>query len=178
MKRLILIMVACLAVRLLAQDPELTNYRTGIDVTWGGTKGTDYYEEYLYYDKPVYDAKVVYIKSTTPIAMVHNVRNKAFYHVSNGGNQVIGINGKDGIPNSGDEGVIRYKLDRDRQDYLIWSDNTARTTTSRVLPAYTAPSRWPTLSTGMTPPESLWSAQRAGMVGRSPASPPTSTGGL
>lgn len=139
MRKLISVFAALIVVNLFAQDSELTNYRSGIDVIWGGTKGTDYYEEYFYHDKTVYDAKVVYIKSSTLISMSHNVRNKAFYHVTQGGNQYVGIDGKDGIPNSGDEGVIRFKLDRDRQDYLIWSDNSARTTTSRVLPAYSAP---------------------------------------
>lgn len=130
-------------IPVFAADPELANYRSGISVIPGAVDGSDkgsaYYEEYFYFDKPVFDAKVIYLRSDTPLTMGHSSLNKAFYHVSDGGNQYIGVNGKDGIPNSGDEGVIRYKLDRDRQDYLIWSDNTARTTTSRVLPAYTAP---------------------------------------
>lgn len=124
-------------------DSELTNYRSGIDVVWGvgdgSDKGTAYQEEYLYHDKLVNDAKIVYIKSDTNIRMSHNSRNKAFYNVADGGNQVIGVNGLDGVPDSGDEGIIRYKIDRDRQDYLVWSDNTARTITARVAPAYTAP---------------------------------------
>jgi hypothetical protein len=138
--KLHLLVAAAFAVSagsLIGQDAELTNYKSGIDVIWGGTKGTDYYEEYFYHDKLVNDAKVVYIKSTTPITMSHNARNNAFYHVEDGGLQIIGANGKDGVPNSGDEGIIRYKIDRDRQYLYKWSDSKARTQTALVLPAYT-----------------------------------------
>lgn len=131
------------ALQLSAQDAELTNYKSGIDVYWGvgdgSDKGTAYYEEYFYHDKLTYDAKVVYIKSNTLIHMRHNERNNAFYHVSDGGLQFIGANGKDNIPNNGDEGIIRYKIDRDRQYFYKWSDNTPKTQTARVLPAYTGP---------------------------------------
>ncbi|PAW65862.1 MAG: hypothetical protein B9S34_09515 [Opitutia bacterium Tous-C1TDCM] len=122
-------------------DAELTNYKSGIDVTWGGTKGTDYQEEYLYHDKLLYDQKIVYLRDTTTITMAHNARNNANYHVTDGGRQIIGANGVDSLPGTGDEGVIRYKLDRDRQDSMKWANNTAGTQTSLVLPAYTAPFR-------------------------------------
>ena len=62
MKKIIMLSVAVLyAVStvqgLHAADPELTNYKCGIDVVWGGTKGTEYQEEYWYHDKLVYDMK-------------------------------------------------------------------------------------------------------------------------
>lgn len=127
-----------LAVAAFAQDAELTNYKSGIDVTWGGTKGVDYYEEYFYHDKLISDAKVVYIKSTTEISMAHNERNTAIYASTSGGRTIIGVNGLDGVPNSGDEGIIRYKLDRDRQYRYRWAQNWSNTE-PYVLPAYTAP---------------------------------------
>jgi hypothetical protein len=124
---------------LTAQDTELTNYKSGIDVIWGGTKGVDYYEEYFYHDKLIDDHKVVYIRSNTPIQMKLNSMNMANYHRFDGGGQIIGVNGKDGVPNSGDEGVIRYKIDRDRQYFFKWAQNTAKTDTARRLPAYVSP---------------------------------------
>jgi len=59
-------------------DSELTNFKSGIDLVWGGTKGTDYMEEYFYSDKTICDRKVVYIKDATSITMSHNARNVAF----------------------------------------------------------------------------------------------------
>lgn len=127
-------------------DSELTNYKSGIDVTWGvgdgSDKGTAYYEEYFYHDKLVDDHKVVYIKSTTAINMAHNARNNAQYPSTlYGGDKfhTIGVDGVDGIPDSGDEGIIRYKLDRDRQWYYKWAANSAGTDTAYLLPAYSAP---------------------------------------
>lgn len=128
--RLLIILSLAFAIAGRAQDAELTNYKSGIDVTWGGTKGTDYYEEYFFHDKLSSDAKVVYIKSSTAITMSHNARN-----LVNG--DVVGANGLDGVATSGDEGQIRYKIDRDRQVLWFW---TQHTTSPRVLaPAYAAP---------------------------------------
>ena len=79
-----------------AQDSELTNYKSGIDVTWGGTKGVDYCEEYFYHDKLIDDHKVVHIRSTTPISMAHNARNTAIYGSVAGGRKFIGA--KDPYP--------------------------------------------------------------------------------
>jgi len=127
-------------------DSELTNYKSGIDVTWGvgdgSDKGTAYYEEYFYHDKLVDDHKVVYIKSTTAINMAHNERNNAQIPTSLTGGvkfYAIGINGRDGIADSGDEGIIRYKLDRDRQWTYKWAANSAGSDTAYLLPAYSAP---------------------------------------
>lgn len=121
-----------------AQDSELSNLKSGISVIWQGEKGMDYQEEYLYHDKNNWDAKVVYIRDTTLIEMKHNAKNLAWYHSSYGGRQTIGVNGKDGIPDSGDEGVIRYKIDYERNWQKRWAalwnnDN------SPVYPSYSAP---------------------------------------
>lgn len=124
---------------LLAQDTELTNYKSGINVTWGGVKGTDYYEEYFYHDKLLDDHKVVYLRQGTDIIMSHNERNNANYHVLDGGRQVIGANGKDGATNTGDEGLIRYRIDRDRQYGKRWSQNFAMTDAAQRYPAYSGP---------------------------------------
>lgn len=127
------VLLAVVAGTTVAADPELTNYKSGIDVIWGGTKGTDYAEEYFFHDKLSSDAKVVYIKSTTTISMSHNERN-----VSEANNRaIIGINGTDGILANGNEGQIRYKIDRDRQILWKWTQNPIG---NQILaPAYTAP---------------------------------------
>lgn len=68
---------------LLADDLELTNYKSGIDLHFGNSastatdKGIAYAEEYLYFDKVVDDHKVVYIKSDTLISLRQNERNVA-----------------------------------------------------------------------------------------------------
>lgn len=144
MRRSVLVLLpACLAAaEPPAADPELTNYKSGIDVVWQGTKGVDYAEEYLFHDKLVDDHKVVFIRSGTKIAMRHNARNNVFIidpAKRTSRMLVIGADGTDGKPDSGDEGIIRYKLDRDRQYFFKWTDNPARSITERVLPAYTAP---------------------------------------
>lgn len=114
------------ALRGFAQDAELTNYKSGIDAVWSGVKGTDYAEEYFYSDKVVTDRKVVYIRDTTSITLAHNARNIASIA---GAWTTIGVNGKDGVANSGDEGVIRFRFDRDLNYASNWATN----------PAYTAP---------------------------------------
>jgi hypothetical protein len=122
-----------------AQDTTISNYKSGISATWSGTRGIDYEEEYLYHDKLVSDKKIVYLKSTTKISLAPNASNRANYSNKDGGNQVIGVNGLDGLSSSGDEGVIRYRFDRDRNNSKLWSDNLAKSATSSVLPSYSSP---------------------------------------
>ncbi|MBS0328224.1 MAG: hypothetical protein JSR30_00095 [Proteobacteria bacterium] len=91
---LLLLVIASLA---RATDAELTNYKSGIDLVWSGTKGTDYMEEYFYSDKTVCDRKVVYIKDTTSITMSHNARNVAFittYNLPGAFNSGTFVNGE------------------------------------------------------------------------------------
>jgi len=88
-----------------AQDPELTNYKSGISLRWSGTKGVDYKEEYLYHDKLVSDHKVVYLRAGTRISMSHNERNIAGK-----------ASGADAYEAVGTEvGQIRYKVDGDQR---------------------------------------------------------------
>ncbi len=131
--RLFLLVILLLPFSARAQDAELTNFLAGIDVVWGGTKGEDYMEEYLYFDKECWDQKVVYIRSTTSITMSHNARNIAFPASTR---TVIGVNGQDGTPNSRDEGVIRIKFDR---DHGVSSLRWTTTSTNSPYAAYSAP---------------------------------------
>lgn len=131
------VLLSCLS---RGSDPELTNYKSGIDVNFGGIKGVDYCEEYFYHDKKLDDHKVVYVRDSTLISMAHNERNVAFDVIGTTGRmRLIGVDGLDGVANSGDEGIIRYKIDRDQQYHWKWSDNEARKETDRILPAYSGP---------------------------------------
>jgi len=117
-----------------------TNWNSGISVLFNGTPREDYAEEYFWYDKAVDDHKVVYIKAETPIIMEHNERNLRQRRSSSDNNCTgkitsinnnyfcldIGANGEDGVPNSGDEGIIRYKVDF-YYDYGLWSSISSST---------------------------------------------------
>lgn len=111
-------------------DEVVTNYRSGIDVTFGGQAGEDWTQEYFYHDPLVDDSKVVYIKSSTPIFMAHNDRNRRQTNISNPTEKIIGRDGEDGIPDSGDEGIIRYRVDEDL--YVNTSEGFCRVYWSRV----------------------------------------------
>ena len=86
-------------------DSELTNWKGGIDVLWGGAKGTAYQEEYWFHDKLVNDTKAVWIRADTTISMRHNDRNMGT--TSGRGKVLIGADGG---------GLIRYKIDE------IWKE--------------------------------------------------------
>lgn len=120
-----------LAVSALAAT---TNYKSGIDVTFGGVEGTAWAREHFYHDQLVSDFAVVYIRDDTDITMAHNDRNMATYRSTDPlplkGRSIIGASGG---------GIIRYKVDRDRQFYYLWSDDLEQTKTARLLPEYTAP---------------------------------------
>lgn len=82
-------------------DDEITNYKSGISLLWGGTRGADYAEEYFYHDKLSHDSKVVYIKDTTLITMEHNANN------------VRGTT-TDYVAAGLDDGIIKFKVDGDQ----------------------------------------------------------------
>lgn len=120
-------------------DSEFSNNHCGITVEYGvgdgSDRGTAFEEEYFYHDKLTSDRKVVYIKSTTPIRMLHNEFNTL--PILNGKfHPQIGANGIDGIADSGDEGVIRYRVDRETQiGAFEWTNYSA----TPAFPAYSAP---------------------------------------
>ena len=54
--------------------------------------------------------------------------------------KVLGRNGEDGKPASGDEGIIRYKVDRDQQIKYAWSAKTGKTHNPKaVCPKFEKP---------------------------------------
>lgn len=108
-----------------------TNYKCGIDLILGGEEGKDWVEEYLYHDRIVTDRRVIYIRDTTQISFAHNDLNSvanmssitlAGVTIFSGGYyRIIGKDGPDLLPNTGDEGLIRMRVDRDQQDKYKWS---------------------------------------------------------
>jgi len=130
-------------------DKDLTNYNSGISVLFGGEDGIDWAEEYFWHDKVEDDHKVVYIKADTPVYMMHNERNMrtatkdtTYVTSSNTARFIldIGVTGEDGIPDSGDEGVIRYRVDRDLQmGKYFWSKDVADRYISEPYPLYNGP---------------------------------------
>ncbi len=127
-----------------AQDSELTNYHSGISLHFGDSeslatdKGVGYMEEYLFSDKFVSDRKIVYIRSDTKISASHNKFNNIASYPNKGYYYIIGENGPDGFPNSGDEGTIRLKIDRDRQiGAFKWAASESDPT--NLFPAYEGP---------------------------------------
>lgn len=128
----------------------MSDYKSGIDVTFGGTEGVDWAEEYLYHDKLVDDHKVVYIKDSTTIAMSHNARNCAMFNSTDlGFGYIIGVSGLSAPEGAGGPGTIRYRIDRDRQ---YWSQRGwAAGYYTYPYPAYSSPFTLASLTYDDTP---------------------------
>lgn len=91
---------------------ELSNHQSGISLSLSGTNGTDWALEQTYQDAMVADL-VLYTRDKVQFSLAHNDHNTvANIYVPN---RLIGQNGPDGQPGSGDEGIIHYKINRDMQ---------------------------------------------------------------
>jgi hypothetical protein len=139
----LLIMLA-MSVSALWASSSITNLKSGISISIQGQDEKDYVFERFYHDSLIDDHGVFYIRDTVRIAMAHNARNEAKVASSNTVYAPIGVNGQDGTANSGDEGVIRYKVDRDMQWGNEWWPSTASNV--RINPAYTTPFSFKTLT--------------------------------
>lgn len=99
-------------------DAEVANIKCGISLEWSGTRGTDYAEEYFYFDKTLCDHRVIYIKDTTSITMLHNSLNIA--------GKESGEDSYESVDTS--VGTIMYKPDGDMRFAKkpgTWSEYTA-----------------------------------------------------
>lgn len=119
---------------------ELTNYRSGISLVIQGRHGQDYVVERFYHDPLIDDHGVIHIRSGVKLALEHNERN-TWVSQTRPPFRECGVDGPDGKPGSGDEGQIRYKVDRDQQLGISWS-NLRGKTPNPMQPAYTAPFSW------------------------------------
>lgn len=93
---------------------ELSNHQSGISLSLSGDNGRDWAVEQTYYDATVADL-VLYVKEKVQFSLAHNENNTVVNINMPGRNRLIGVNGQDGKPDSGDEGIIHYKIDRDLQ---------------------------------------------------------------
>ncbi|MEK7415693.1 MAG: Ig domain-containing protein [Planctomycetota bacterium] len=91
----------------------IVNTKSGIAVTFSGDNGRDWAVEQTCHD-PLLSEIVVHLKPGTKITLAHNENNVAM-HDERGFQRLLGVNGHDGKANSGDEGEIRFKFDRDGQ---------------------------------------------------------------
>ena len=115
---------------------EVHNYRSGISMELSGEEGSDYAVETFFHDPKVYDQEVVYIKGDTSISFSHNELNvcgkdgRKWYYLT------VGEDGEDGEASSGDEGLIRYRVDGDLNWGFRW---TQHFNSSKEFPELTPP---------------------------------------
>ncbi len=116
-----------------AEEP--VNYKSGISVLFGGTRGVDWEEEVFWYKPEQDDSKVVYIRSTTSVIMQHNILNEM---QTKGGEHIV-------IRDDGG-GKIRYCVDRDYQRHYYWAK--PKDEVSARYPEYTWPFSFSQLAYG------------------------------
>lgn len=137
------LLVLSLAGTALAAEPPqvpLTNYKCGISLKVLGTPGKDYAFERFYSDPKVDDHGVVYVRSDARITLEHNEQNLVM--VSRDKFKVVGPNGADGKPDSGDEGIIRMKPDMDHSWRFHWANGNSDKSSvaeERRVPRYAGP---------------------------------------
>ena len=102
---------------------ELSNHQSGISLSLSGGNGSDWAVEQTYHDATVADL-VLYVKAKVQFSLAHNEHNTVVNDNMPGGNRLIGGNGQDGKPDSGDEGIIHYKIDRDLQAHSYTEQGT------------------------------------------------------
>ncbi len=125
-----------------AADPlPLVSTKSGITMSLGGTNGVDWAVEHCFHDRSVGD-QIIYLKSHVPISLAHNERNSIMVSTSLVP-RVLGVNGPDGQPDSGDEGDIHYKIDRDMQAH---SYAGARGSLPAFAPLYSGPFNFDSLT--------------------------------
>lgn len=90
--------------------------KSGIDVTLSGVQGVDWDMELSYHDEGAFPKRTLYLKSGTNITLSHNSRNVT----------------RRGEGGAGDDGIIRYKVDRE-------GNNTNYLYTGGSSPAYSGP---------------------------------------
>jgi len=90
----------------------LENRKAGISLSLSGTSGLDWAVEHTYHDASVGD-QVIYLRSSVDMSLAHNERNSLTINCALP--HVLGVAGPDGVPDSGDEGDIYWKIDRDGQ---------------------------------------------------------------
>jgi putative Ig domain-containing protein/dockerin type I repeat protein len=123
---MVLLVTVCPSVRAADFPLALENRKAGISLSLSGTNGTDWAVERTSHDASIGD-QMVFLKSTVAMSLAHNERNALT--LSCALPHVLGVNGPDGTPNSGDEGDLYWKVDRDMQSHRY-------STLAGALPTY------------------------------------------
>ncbi len=106
-------LIALVASATAADFPlPLENRKSGISLSLSGSSGVDWAVEHTCHDASVGD-QVIYLKSSVNMSLAHNERNSLTISCSLP--HVLGVAGPNGVPGSGDEGDIYWKIDRDGQ---------------------------------------------------------------
>ncbi len=127
----------------------LTHYKSGISLLVEGEPGVDYAFERFYHDPRLDDRGVIYLRAHTMIRLEHNDQNFLVTRGAGASGRIIGRHGEDGMPDSGDEGVIRMKVDMDRFWGLHWSNGNIGSSSveeSHRVPRYSGPFSFQTLT--------------------------------
>lgn len=93
-------------------------HRGGIDVRCLGTAGVDFSAEALYHDPAIDGRRLLYVRSTTQLALGHNARNSIQYTDSGNGFAVRWDLAPAGWNVTAESGTIRARIDGD----LHWGD--------------------------------------------------------
>lgn len=122
---------------------DIDNTKSGISISLSGEKGVDWAVEHTFHDVNNGD-QIIFIKSNVAVSLAHNENNTLMKRDSVALPAVLGISGPDGIPNSGDEGDIYYKIDRDMQAHRYSTKANAQMPS--FTPLYTTPLRFDELT--------------------------------
>jgi len=147
MKTVMLCVAALAATAPLASQaapvspPPLENHKSGISVSLSGANGIDWAIERTCHDASIAD-QIVYLKAHVQVSLRHNERNTLMMHTPKV-ERVLGANGPDGQADTGDEGAIHYKIDRDMQAHAYCSQGSAL---PPWAPEYTGPFRFDALT--------------------------------
>jgi len=111
-----LVLAAGLAAQARAADFPLAleNRKAGISLSLSGTNGADWAVERCYHAPSIGD-QVLFMRSGVEMSLAHNALNTVTHDQYKP--HVIGANGVDGAADSGDEGDIYWKIDRDMQTH-------------------------------------------------------------
>ena len=98
----------------------LANRKSGISLGLTGENGVDWAVESTYHDSAIAD-QLIYLKAPVGLALAHNEHNSILLDTDEIP-RILGVAGPDGVPLSGDEGDIHFKIDRDLQSHAYSGD--------------------------------------------------------
>ena len=119
----------------------LANRKSGISLGLTGENGVDWAAESTYHDSAIAN-QLIYLKAPVSLALAHNEHNTILLDTDEIP-RILGVSGPDGVPLSGDEGDIHFKIDRDMQSHAYSGD---RDSLPDFAPRYGTPFDFATLT--------------------------------